>query len=139
MSNSYKMAAAISVAISPALGITHTTPTKRISRQTGAPKPRAATSVVKPIAKSKGHSSSNYWMSDKQAKTPMTQEAASRIQSAEAKAGDGGVKAGSFAARAQSAAARNERGRDKGGSQSENPSFGYKGDQSGGEEDYWSE
>lgn len=39
--------------------------------------------------------------------TPMTQEAAARIQSAEAKRGDGGVKKGSFAARAQSAAAKN--------------------------------
>lgn len=39
--------------------------------------------------------------------TPMTQDAASRIQSSEAKSGDGGVKSGSFASRAQSAAANN--------------------------------
>ncbi len=38
------------------------------------------------------------------AKTIMTPEDAGRIQSAEAKAGDGTVKKGSFAARAQSAA-----------------------------------
>lgn len=40
-------------------------------------------------------------------KTAMTQSAASRIQSAAAKAGDGGVTSGSFAARAQAAAAKN--------------------------------
>jgi Seed maturation protein len=41
-------------------------------------------------------------------KTPIDNAAASRIQSATAKRGDGGVSKGSFAARAQSAAARNE-------------------------------
>ncbi|PSC72910.1 seed maturation family [Micractinium conductrix] len=40
--------------------------------------------------------------------TQMTQEAASRIHSAEARANDGRVAKGSFASRAQSAAARNE-------------------------------
>jgi hypothetical protein len=39
--------------------------------------------------------------------TPMTQSAASRIQSATAKASGGQVQSGSFAARAQSAAALN--------------------------------
>jgi|EP00953_Heterococcus_sp_UTEX-ZZ885_P006316 hypothetical protein len=39
--------------------------------------------------------------------TPMTSDAASRIQSATAKSGDGGVSKGSFAAKAQSAAATN--------------------------------
>ncbi len=41
-------------------------------------------------------------------KNPMTLDAAARIQALEAKAGDGGVKAGDFAARAQAAAANNE-------------------------------
>ena len=40
--------------------------------------------------------------------TPMTSEAASRIQSADARAHGGKVEKGGFAARAQSAAARNE-------------------------------
>lgn len=40
-------------------------------------------------------------------KTPMTQEAAARIQSANAKANGGQVPADSHAARAQSAAVRN--------------------------------
>lgn len=40
-------------------------------------------------------------------KTPMTPNAAARIQSANAKAGNGGVQRGSFPARAQAAAARN--------------------------------
>lgn len=40
-------------------------------------------------------------------KTPMTGEAASRIQSAEARANDGKVASGGFASRAQSAAATN--------------------------------
>jgi hypothetical protein len=43
----------------------------------------------------------------KKAPTPMTQSAAARIQGAVAKAGNGGVKSGSFPARAQAAAARN--------------------------------
>jgi hypothetical protein len=38
----------------------------------------------------------------------MTSQAASRIQSAEARAHGGGVEKGSFASRAQSAAAKNE-------------------------------
>ena len=38
----------------------------------------------------------------------MTTQDAARIQSSEAKAGDGGVKAGGFASRAQGAAAANE-------------------------------
>ena len=41
-------------------------------------------------------------------KTPMTKDAAARIQSAEAKENDGKVVKGGFAARAQAAAARNE-------------------------------
>ena len=41
------------------------------------------------------------------AKTPMTSKAASRIQSATAKANEGKVSKGSFAARAQRAAAKN--------------------------------
>lgn len=41
-------------------------------------------------------------------KTPTTTSDAARIQSAEARAGNGGVNSGSFAARAQAAAARNE-------------------------------
>eukprot|EP00638_Chattonella_subsalsa_P002764 CAMPEP_0117733784 /NCGR_PEP_ID=MMETSP0947-20121206/270_1 /TAXON_ID=44440 /ORGANISM="Chattonella subsalsa, Strain CCMP2191" /LENGTH=85 /DNA_ID=CAMNT_0005548409 /DNA_START=99 /DNA_END=356 /DNA_ORIENTATION=+ len=40
--------------------------------------------------------------------SPMTSEAASRIQSAQAKQNAGQVEKGSFAARAQSAAAQNE-------------------------------
>ena len=40
----------------------------------------------------------------------MTSDAASRIQSAGAKAGNGGVSKGSFASRAQSAAATNAAG-----------------------------
>ncbi|CAK2483981.1 SMP domain-containing protein [Vibrio crassostreae] len=40
-------------------------------------------------------------------KTPMTQTAARRIQSAEAKANGGKVAKGSFAAKAQKAAAKN--------------------------------
>ncbi|MBN1600884.1 MAG: hypothetical protein JW915_04700 [Chitinispirillaceae bacterium] len=43
----------------------------------------------------------------KRKSTSMTTSAASRIQSAAAKAGDGTVAKGSFAARSQSAAARN--------------------------------
>ncbi|MFH2111196.1 MAG: hypothetical protein ABIJ47_08065 [Candidatus Bathyarchaeota archaeon] len=39
----------------------------------------------------------------------MTSEAAARIQSAEAKKGDGKVEKGSFAARAQSAADKNKK------------------------------
>lgn len=39
--------------------------------------------------------------------TPMTQEAASRIQSAEARQGGGGAEKGGFASRAQAAAAKN--------------------------------
>ena len=39
--------------------------------------------------------------------SPMTSDAASRIQASSAKAGDGGVEKGSFASRAQSAAAKN--------------------------------
>ncbi len=39
--------------------------------------------------------------------TPMTTSAVARIQSASAKAGNGGVQKGSFAARVQSAAAKN--------------------------------
>jgi len=42
-----------------------------------------------------------------QGRTPMTPEAAARIQSAAAKAGDGQVAKGSFPARAQNAAANN--------------------------------
>jgi hypothetical protein len=42
--------------------------------------------------------------------TPMTGEAAARIQAAEAKQGTGGVEKGGFASRAQGAAARNEAG-----------------------------
>ena len=41
-------------------------------------------------------------------KTPMTEEAAARIQSAEAKQNNGKVAKGGFAARSQAAAARNE-------------------------------
>ena len=41
------------------------------------------------------------------AQTPMTQEAAARIQSADAKTKGGQTEKGSFAARAQSAAAQN--------------------------------
>jgi len=41
------------------------------------------------------------------AQKPMTPSAAARIQSTAAKAGNGGVKSGSFPARAQAAAARN--------------------------------
>ncbi|MCL4169261.1 UNVERIFIED_CONTAM: hypothetical protein GTU68_015507 [Idotea baltica] len=40
-------------------------------------------------------------------KTPMTTDAAARIQSSEAQKGDGGVQSGDFAARAQAAADRN--------------------------------
>ena len=40
-------------------------------------------------------------------KSPMTPQAASRIQSATARASDGQVSKGSFAARAQSAAVKN--------------------------------
>ena len=40
--------------------------------------------------------------------SPMTTQAAARIQSSTAKGGGGQVKAGSFAARAQSAAATNQ-------------------------------
>lgn len=39
--------------------------------------------------------------------TPMTNEAASRIQSSEAKSGNGGISSGSFAARAQSSGQTN--------------------------------
>jgi len=54
-------------------------------------------------------------MSKSQAKsTPMTSQAAARIQSATAKANGGQVKAGSFAAVAQSAAAANQGGAQKG-------------------------
>jgi len=42
--------------------------------------------------------------------TPMTSSAASRIQSAEARSGSGGVESGGFASRAQSAAARHAQG-----------------------------
>ena len=42
--------------------------------------------------------------------TPMTPEAAARVQSAEAKAHGGGAEVGGFAARAQSAAAKNAGG-----------------------------
>lgn len=42
--------------------------------------------------------------------TPMTSQAAARIQSSTAKANGGQVPAGSFAARAQSAAATNQGG-----------------------------
>ncbi|GAQ85817.1 hypothetical protein KFL_002560030 [Klebsormidium nitens] len=66
------------------------------------------------------------FMSGKQSGTPMTQSAASRIQAAEAKAGNGGVKAGGFAARAQSAAARTG-GESKGGSHSAHSSGRTKG------------
>ena len=41
--------------------------------------------------------------------TPMTQQAASRIQSSTAKSHGGSVPKGSFASRAQAAAARNEK------------------------------
>lgn len=41
-------------------------------------------------------------------KTPMTPEAAARIQSAEARKQDGKVESGGFAGRAQSAAAKNQ-------------------------------
>ncbi|NJM32591.1 MAG: hypothetical protein HC848_06710 [Limnobacter sp.] len=41
-------------------------------------------------------------------KTPMTQDAAARIQSATARSGNGGVPKGSFAARAQAAAAKTQ-------------------------------
>lgn len=41
------------------------------------------------------------------AASPMTTDAAGRVQAAEAKAGDGGVDKGGFAARAQAAAAKN--------------------------------
>ena len=44
---------------------------------------------------------------EKMAKTPMTSKAASRIQSATAKANGGSVPKGSFASRAQRAAAKN--------------------------------
>lgn len=44
----------------------------------------------------------------KASQSPMTSDAAARIQSAEAKANDGKVEKGSFASRAQSAAANNE-------------------------------
>jgi len=44
---------------------------------------------------------------EKMAKTPMTSKAASRIQSATAKANGGSVLKGSFASRAQRAAAKN--------------------------------
>jgi len=44
---------------------------------------------------------------EKMAKTPMTPKAASRIQSATAKANGGSVPKGSFASRAQRAAAKN--------------------------------
>ena len=42
-------------------------------------------------------------------KTPMTPDAASRIQSATAKAGNGKVEKNSFAARAQSSSAKQEK------------------------------
>jgi hypothetical protein len=44
---------------------------------------------------------------NKKAPTPMTQSAAARIQGAATKAGNDGVKSGSFPARAQAAAASN--------------------------------
>ena len=44
-------------------------------------------------------------MAKTKSSTPMTQQAASRIQRATAKSGDGTVASGSFAARAQSTAA----------------------------------
>lgn len=54
-------------------------------------------------------------MSKSQAKsTPMTSQAAARIQSATAKASGGQVKASSFAAVAQRAAAANQGGATKG-------------------------
>lgn len=40
---------------------------------------------------------------------PMSRQDAARIQSAEARQGDGGVKKGDFAARAQAAADRNKK------------------------------
>lgn len=43
-------------------------------------------------------------------KTPMTSDAAARVQSSEAKAGNGGAVKGGFASRAQSAAANNAQG-----------------------------
>ncbi|MFT5700886.1 MAG: hypothetical protein ACI8ZB_003771 [Desulforhopalus sp.] len=52
----------------------------------------------------KGKTSSN---TSRRSKTSMTTTASSRIQSATAKAGSGGVAKGGFAARAQKAAAKN--------------------------------
>ncbi|MGY0219159.1 hypothetical protein ACWJJH_17540 [Endozoicomonadaceae bacterium StTr2] len=46
-------------------------------------------------------------MAKSKSSTPMTQTAASRIQSSEARTNDGKVTSGGFAARAQSAAAKN--------------------------------
>lgn len=46
--------------------------------------------------------------------TPMTPEAAARVQGAEARAGSGGVAAGGFAARAQGAAEKNAGGQQAG-------------------------
>ncbi len=57
---------------------------------------------------SKGFKGSKGSKGSKRGKTPMTPTAASRIQSATAKGGNGKVGKGSFAARAQSAAAKNE-------------------------------
>ena len=61
----------------------------------------------------------------------MSKDAASRIQSATAKANDGAVSKGSFAARAQSAAARNtpangssKTGNSSGGGRGNNPPKG---------------
>ncbi|WP_422474579.1 hypothetical protein [Endozoicomonas sp. ALB032] len=51
-------------------------------------------------------------MANSKQKTPMTSEAAARIQSSEAKANGGGVSKDSFSSRAQRAATRNS-GADK--------------------------
>lgn len=53
--------------------------------------------------------------SSKTTKTPMTKEAAARIQSSTAQQNDGQVPKGSFAARAQSAADKNEHDNNSGG------------------------
>ncbi len=49
------------------------------------------------------------------ARSPMTQSAASRIQSTDARANNGKVSTGSFAARAQAAAAHNATHKTSGG------------------------
>ncbi|WP_345195754.1 hypothetical protein [Kistimonas scapharcae] len=52
-------------------------------------------------------------MAKSKSATPMTPEAASRIQSSEAKANGGQVASGGFASRAQSAAAKNSGSKNK--------------------------